>query len=468
MKQVIADTDYTISPYQTWQEGQLPELIETPEIPELHEGLFDYQVPAVERCVNAFETHRFHILGDTMGLGKTPQGLQIARHATHEGARTLTICLANSRGMLEENYKPWFGDKRRVQSIYKGTDKPDPEAHIITSYSLASKILPLIGDVDFCILDECHSLANHKTKQTQAVIQYLLAQTCPILGMSGTPIKNCPIDLWPLLYSFGPAWAKMTYVEFAEKYCQPFRHPHTGAYIVRGFRNQKELQFNLRATCLTRRVIKEVRDDLPEPKISFAYVEENDSIKAELMEERQIYDMKTNTVDTSEMSLGDYSRIRRILAMHKADKVIELVHAALKKTEKVCVFCHTVELANSLKAKLSQYGAVQIIGSTPPKVRDANVKRFQTDPGCRVFVGNIKAAGTAITLTASNVIIMAEASWVPSDNDQVIGRIRRHGQTKQTYVVYVIIRGSLDEVVIEKAYGKKQGVEQSLDAIGEH
>jgi SWI/SNF-related matrix-associated actin-dependent regulator of chromatin subfamily A-like protein 1 len=466
LKQIFADIDYIDSPYLSWKVGQLHTPLEVPEIPELSSNLFDYQRPAVERCVHAFKSNRYHILGDTMGLGKTPQGLQIARYTTKPDARTLTVCLANSRGMLEDNYKPWFGTSRPVQCIYSAKDKVDPDAHIVVSYSLASKTLDKVGDVDFTLLDEVHSLANHETGQTQANIEYLRNQTCPILGMSGTPIKNCPIDLWPMLYHFGPKWAHMTYQDFAHYYCQPFRNPKDGRYIVQGFRNTDELYFNLRATCLTRRRIEEVRGDLPEAIMNFAYVEDNGSLKAELVTEGEMYTMKS-TANTKDLTLGERARVRSSLAMAKVDKVVTLVEQALKSNEKVCVFCHTVELAKKLEHLLRHHGAVKLIGQTPPKTRDVNVRSFQEDPKCRVFIGNIKAAGTAITLTASNIIIMAEASWVPSDNEQVIGRIRRHGQTKQTYIVWVIIRGSIDETVIEKSYGKKQGVDMAVDAIGD-
>jgi len=466
LKRIVTDIDYTDSPYFTWKAGNLCPLKEVPHIPGLSANLFDYQRPAVERCVHAFQTNRLHILGDTMGIGKTPQGLQIARYTTKQDARILTVCQANSRGMLEDHFKPWFGNTRPVQCIYSSKDKVDPDAHVVVSYSLASKVLDKVGDVDFTLLDECHNLANHETQQTNATVDFLREQNSPILGMSGTPIKRCPIDLWALLYHFGPRWAHMPYRQFAEYYCQPYTNPKDGRWIVQGFRRTNELYFNLRSTCLTRRRVEEVRDDLPQPKFSFAHIEPDGSMKAELTTETELFDKKS-TADTTNWSKGDYARTRKNLAMLKLDHVVNLTENALKTNEKVCVFCHTTDLAKALKEKLAHHGAVEVIGQTPAKTRDVHVKRFQTNPKCRVFIGNIVAAGTAITLTASNVTIMAEASWLPNENDQVFGRTRRHGQTKQTYVVFVVIRGSLDETVLEKSYGKKQGVDLSIDAIGD-
>jgi SNF2 family DNA or RNA helicase len=375
----------------------------------------------------------------------------------------LIACLANSRGMLDEHHREWFKGDRPVQCVYSSKDKIDPEAHVVTSYSLTPKILDKVGDVDFALLDEYHSLANIDTAQTQASVEFLKHQTCPILGMSGTPIRNCPIDLWPLLYHFGPKWARMTYREFAYKYCYPYTHQ--GRFIVKGFRNPQELQFNLRATCLTRRKLEEVRDDLAEPEYRFAYVEPDESIKADIATEKKMHELQG--METKGWSLGTYAKARHQIAMSKIDAVVSVAEEALKTHDKICVFGHTVALVKELEHRLQRYGAVRITGDTPAKKRDANVRRFQTDPRCRVFCGNIKAAGTAITLTAANVMILAEASWVPSDNEQVIGRIRRHGQAKQTYVVFVVVRGSLDENLLRKAYGKKQGVELALDRKGE-
>ncbi len=72
---------------------------------------------------------------------------------------------------------------------------------------------------------------------------------------------------------------------------------------------------------------------------------------------------------------------------------------------------------------------------------------FQNDPDTRIFIGNIKAAGTAITLTASDRVYFVEQEWVPGDNTQAAQRCHRIGQTKSVNAIFVTISGSLDEKI---------------------
>jgi superfamily II DNA or RNA helicase len=75
------------------------------------------------------------------------------------------------------------------------------------------------------------------------------------------------------------------------------------------------------------------------------------------------------------------------------------------------------------------YGVVGIDGSTPTEARTSAEHRFQTDPSIRVFVGNEKAAGVALTLTASTDSIFSDLGWTTSTTEQAAGRNNRGGST---------------------------------------
>ena len=54
----------------------------------------------------------------------------------------------------------------------------------------------------------------------------------------------------------------------------------------------------------------------------------------------------------------------------------------------------------------------------------------------KVFVGNIKAAGTGITLTSGEAVVMNDLSFLPSDHSQAEDRAYRYGQKNSVLVYY--------------------------------
>lgn len=55
-----------------------------------------------------------------------------------------------------------------------------------------------------------------------------------------------------------------------------------------------------------------------------------------------------------------------------------------------------------LRAVADEFGGLLLDGETPARERDRLVRRFQDDPGTRLFVLSIKAGGVGLTLTAAS------------------------------------------------------------------
>jgi SWI/SNF-related matrix-associated actin-dependent regulator 1 of chromatin subfamily A len=116
---------------------------------------------------------------------------------------------------------------------------------------------------------------------------------------------------------------------------------------------------------------------------------------------------------------------------------------------KVVVFSEHTEslhnIANHFKER-----AVLLDGQTPQHERDPIVQQFQSNPACRVFCGNIKAAGVGITLTAASYAVVNDSTWLPSDMTQAEDRLHRIGQ-KCTVNIYKIVDKSLliDKIICQ-------------------
>ncbi len=141
------------------------------------------------------------------------------------------------------------------------------------------------------------------------------------------------------------------------------------------------------------------------------------------------------------------SSLRMYTGLQKIDPIAELVkeELALGAYEKIVIFAVHREVINNLRVKLRDFDPVTLYGGTPPEKRQKNVDRFQKNKKCRVFIGNIQAAGTAITLTAANQVLFAELDWVPGNNAQAAKRCHRIGQDKPVFVRCVGLADSYDE-----------------------
>ena len=90
-------------------------------------------------------------------------------------------------------------------------------------------------------------------------------------------------------------------------------------------------------------------------------------------------------------------------------------------------------------------------------------------------VGNIKAAGVGITLTAAEAVIINDLSFVPGDLSQAEDRAYRYGQKNSVSVYYPIFDNSIEGIIYDMVNQKKQNIgtvmgdniSESGDFIGE-
>jgi SWI/SNF-related matrix-associated actin-dependent regulator 1 of chromatin subfamily A len=146
---------------------------------------------------------------------------------------------------------------------------------------------------------------------------------------------------------------------------------------------------------------------------------------------------------------GSITTLRRELGLLKVAPAAEWIAERLAcGTQKMLVFGWHVEVLERLHELLAAYAPVLVTGRTPPTARDTAVRLFQTHPQVRVFVGQILAAGTAITLTAASEVAIVEPSWVPGENRQAIDRAHRLGQRDSVLASFLHIPGTLDHRIM--------------------
>lgn len=439
--------------------------------------LFGYQ----KESIDWIQGKQFALLAHEMGLGKTVVAIR-GLDCIH-AKRALVVCPSVARINWLRELEMWSLSKLDATIMTKLTDFIPVREHqnqaplqvVICSFDYATANAAALSkfEWDALIVDEAHLLKSHTAKRAKAIMGasgiIRKAKRCWLL--TGTPAPNHPGELWIMLYTFGVT--KLNYDAFINRYCVVVLTtfgPKVKAAKADAIPELRQLLSQI----MLRRLKKDVMKELP--PISFGHVNVEAGLvdveilpsftqyflptdrRAELNAElKRQQDLLTNVV--TNMKTGDenklmavaaisdsVSTLRRYIGLQKCEAAVDLIAQELASNayKKIVIFAIHRDVIETMRLGLSKFGAVVLYGKTDPEKRQRNIDRFQNNPKCRVFIGNIMAAGTAITLTAASNVTFIEQDWVPGNNAQAIMRCHRIGQNEHVYVRFLVLDGTLD------------------------
>ena len=435
------------------------------------QSLFPYQLDGAEFLASRTNA----LLADEMGLGKTVQA--IAACDAVKAQRINVICPAVARVNWRREFAKWQTIDRmaRVVRDTRADGWDDFHGVSIYSYDFVSRDMfeRINRECDVLILDEAHYLTNPTAQRTKAVygdpvldVPGAAQSAGRVWALSGTPMRGHPATLWPMLYALAPETIAMnpgkrdarpmTYYNFRDRYCTGYLKRNV--FIPTGGKNLMELKERMSPFVLRRRA----DDVLNLPPISFSDFQLD--VKPANLPGFRLDSGSSDTMvvrDLKNVPLAEQSKWRRALGAVKAVESARVIRSELELGlyDKIVVFgCHLDALA-AFEANVGDVGMVEINGSTRPDDRTAAVDRFQNDPDCKVFLGNIQAAGVAITLTAANQVFFIEMDWEPSNNAQAALRTRRIGQTRSTFARCAVSSDPMDQRITAALRRKSQAKE---------
>ncbi len=425
-----------------------------------------YQLKAV-RKIEHFNGRA--LLADEMGLGKSIEALLwIKKHPKRKPI--VVVCPASLKWMWEDFAHHIL--KTRCE-VLNGRTPPkmrkklleSNHPFIIINYEILSdwkkylkKLKPKI-----IIIDEIHYIKNHKAKRTRA-IRSLVKKITYVIGISGTPLLSRPSELWNTLKLIRPDIFKSKLL-FTIRYCN--RKWTNFGWDISGATHLDELHAKLNSTMMIRRLKKDVLKELPEKT---RYV-----IPFEI--ERKEYDEAANNFIKwlSKKSISKAKRaaraqhlvkmgyLKRLAAKHKMKMVIQWIDDFLEENDgKLVLFCVHRDIVKILHDKYKDI-SVTIVGGIPQAKRKTAVHSFQKNPKIRIFIGNIKAAGIGITLTAASSLAFIELGWTPGELTQAEDRIHRIGQKNAANIYYLVAKDTVEEHLCRLLQRKQKILSATLD-----
>ena len=467
--------------WEKWNQWQISEAIIYPISNNVKASLRPYQQKGFEWLVLLSKIGAGACLADDMGLGKTLQTICFLDYKKKQSPHTIQLIISPSSLMYNwkveiEKFAPELKTHVYHQSNRNIEDLATNQADIlITSYGTARADIELLEGLQFStiVLDESHNIKNPSAQVSKAVLR-LQADSKIIL--SGTPIMNNTLDLFPQLSFIVPQlFGNQEF--FSKEYVHPIDRD----------KDKEKIEQLKRMTnpFVLRRTKEQVAKDLPSKTESIIwcemgsaqkryYNEVKDNIKNSLF-----VSIKSEGLGKSKMNvLAGIQKLRQLCSSPvpiedyehqteesiKIDTLIEELEGNLVHN-KVIVFSQYLgaldKIGQQLKDREITYYLID--GSTPQIKRQEQINKFQDKENpIRVFLLSLKAGNSGFTLTEANYVFLIDPWWNRQVENQAIDRVYRIGQDKNVFAYRMICRDTIEEKIIQLQTKKLQLSEELI------
>lgn len=405
-------------------------------------------------------------LADDPGLGKTRQALVATK------GRVLVVTPATVR-----DTHVWQDEARDIGW--------DGELTVVSYHGL-NRHAAKAGPYDAVVFDEAHRLKERKVSWRKGA-QAVAARANRVHLLSGTPVPNQASELWgqlSLIRDLGAywPWAKRWFVVEANQFsafnvtdrlqacndqcrddCVHWDDFHHETYGDQWLRRERD----------------DVLTDLPPltgqdhamqtpmtPDQARAYRDMKETFLARLPDGATLEAVSHSQqfVRLWQMATGISSANPDIDPKDQQSGKMRLVEETLDgRTSPTLVVCWFRNTAEALIRTVQRLGVsvAGVSGQTRPKDRAERFGAFQRGE-LPVLVTSVGVVREGLTLTAADEVLLVERSWVPSDNEQVIRRLHRIGQTRPVTVRQLITPKTVDHGQWNSLHHKRAHIDKVL------
>lgn len=462
-----SDAEYlkidTENPQQLGEIPEMPKL--NMEIPLSHPEGFGFRPYQEQGVAKGLQLKRF-INGDEQGLGKTLQSIGTIYGASLQGNDVfpcVVICPSSLKMNWKREWEMWTDRKAMIldskikDSWHRYYDINMADVFITNYESLKKyfvakmpsktqrrKSSDIIMDdrinlFKSVIVDEAHRCKNPTTLQAQLTLQITRNKEWVIL-LTGTPVVNKPIDLFPQLAIANRLNDFGGKKKFLARYCE----------VGRGSSNLKELNYFLNKYCFFRREKSDVAKDLPDKQRQTILCDITTRDQYNKARDEFVSYLEQQGADDAEIAkklrgeiIVKMQELKKISAYGKLNEAREFIHEVIDSGQKLIVFVIHHVIVDELLKEFPK--AVTVTGRDKDFEKQKSIDAFQNDPETNLIVCNIKAAGVGITLTASSRVAFIEYPWTYADCVQCEDRAHRIGQKNNVMCTYFLGQNTIDE-----------------------
>jgi SNF2 family DNA or RNA helicase len=431
---------------------------------------FDHQV----KCFNFFKNLNMGGLFLEMGLGKTKVVIDVIAYHKLMGnihGPILYICpnsvVTNTFREFELHSPVQFklccleGNKAKRRFLLS----KDFDVYIVNYEAIHSLYDELIDKKFECIIcDESTRIKNPQAQCSKTI--HKLGQMAKYrFILTGTPITQSVIDIYSQYKFIESTIFGHSFYAFKNKYAV------MGGYMnkeIVGYRGLDELKALLYQTAI--RFTKEECLDLP-PKI---YEVKEFSLNKT---EQDLYKKIKESIFIELMG----QKISAALVITKLLKLLEITSGFIKTDEgknigikdctklkllketiedilpsKVIIWCNFTANIHMIEKLFTEMGVgyAKLSGEISTKDRQVEIDKFQQDPECKVFIGQIKSGGMGLNLTAASYAIYYTNTYSLADRLQSEDRCHRIGQVNKVTYIDLVAKSTIEQSIIKILKGK--------------
>lgn len=443
------------------------------EIPKLFRGhLRDYQNEGYAWISFLYKHRLGGCLADDMGLGKTVQAIAFVAARTELVAQTqnklgpvLVVCPSTLIFNWMNEFKKFAPELNVFEATLKSIKQVESKDIMIASYDYVRKQVAKLRDlkIDIVIFDEAQYLKNESSKRS---LSAKLLNASFFLTITGTPLENhigeyktiLGVSV-PGLFSDRKPTAKLMSPydrEIIIRRSSPFVLRRTKEAILKDLPPKVESEVYLDSDKSQRKIYREIATEARR-NVRTIFKHQSDG-KAIMTALTAILRLRQLCISPELLGHSVSELAPKISYLNEAMKnLMSENHSAL-------VFSQFTSALDLLEKSFVRQGfcIYRLDGKVAISKRKSIVEDFQSNQEPSIFLISLKAGGFGLNLTRASYVYHLDPWWNPAVENQATDRTHRIGQSKSVNVFRLIMRGTIEEKLMDLKKIKQEDADSIL------